>query len=602
MAVPGNSVANSAVLFREVHKNAWLRRLPTEEKKIGAHSKKGERVWCVFCVHDDVEPFIEIYADQKMAAAHKPDWCASLSHTLHVSPTICARDDEFEFVVTLPDTALRLSAPSWEVMMEWVESIGGKLREMHVLSPRENLYSRQPESRAPLLPTRDPNSPLPPPPASVPPMLVPGVEALTLNTPSQPHPHPDSQNITVIQVDPIDYQPSTAETSSGLISTLIYCDDNDVDDDTFNEDEDSLDDDQDVFGEDVASVCPPLPRLPCQLNRTNHSCDRNRNSQNNCNNSSQLIEATSNHRGSNNTQLNNRVIEVEGAATTSNHRSSNNTQVNNRLIEVEGAPTTSNHRSSNNTQLTSQLVGVEGAPLTSNHRGSNNSQLIGIEGAPTVPSHRGGNNSQLIGVEGAATTSNHRNTQLTSQLIEVEGAATDSPSTSNQSSHRSISRSRTGNDSGHVTRHPAADSDSRVEPPASPVTHEHVFLASSPASPPPPPAEDATAASSSSSSPPPLSADLRYSQVQDRVVPPVNAIRPRSGLRPNRRRSSDSSVPADRIRRLQAPPHPFRQPVAGAVEAGAGVTLRERQVQQLRREMTHQGGVRLQLRRKDCLE
>lgn len=31
------------------------------------------------------------------------------------------------------------------------------------------------------------------------------------------------------------------------------------------------------------------------------------------------------------------------------------------------------------------------------------------------------------------------------------------------------------------------------------------------------------------------------------------------------------------------------------------LTLREQQVLQLRREMTHPGGVRLQLRRKDCL-
>ncbi|XP_039283251.1 uncharacterized protein LOC111051549 isoform X2 [Nilaparvata lugens] len=518
MAVPGNSVANSTVLFREVHKNAWLRRLPTDEKKIGAHSKKGERVWCVFCVHDDVEPFIEIYGDQKMAAAHKPDWCASLARALHVSPTICPQDQQFEFVVTLPDTALRLSAPSWEVMMEWVDSIGCKLREMHVLSPKENVYSRQPETRAPLtplLPTRDPNSPLPLPP-SVPPMLVPGVEALSLTTTttttttttsltstlyisnSQSDPDspltPSSQNITVIEVsaNPIDYEPSTAETSSGLITsahTLINRedhDDDDDDDDTVNDD-DSLDE-ENIFDDDVAAVtCPPLPRLPSQLNRTNPSCDRSRNSHNNSNNSA----------------------------------------------------------------------------------------------------------------------------QLTSQLIEVEAA---SVATTNQS-HRS---SRTTNASASDMEATAAP-----VPPASPALYEHVFLSSSrqpPTTSPPPPTSTTSAAAaaatpppvdtnsaSSSSPPPPLSADLRYSQVQqlyqnavfcERVVPPVNAIRPRSGLRPNRRRSSDSSVPADRIRRLQAPPHPFRQPMA---EAEGGVTLRERQVTQLRREMAHQGGVRLQLRRKDCL-
>lgn len=62
-----------------------------------------------------------------------------------------------------------------EQMMEWVESITGKLREMRILSPKENHYSKMPEQRPPLLPTRDPNSPLPLPPLG-PSSLLPGVE------------------------------------------------------------------------------------------------------------------------------------------------------------------------------------------------------------------------------------------------------------------------------------------------------------------------------------------------------------------------------------------------------------------------------------------
>lgn len=53
-----------------------------------------------------------------------------------------------------------------------------KLREMKILSPKENLYSKLPEVRPPLLPTRDPNSPLPATPP-VPAALVPGVERVT---------------------------------------------------------------------------------------------------------------------------------------------------------------------------------------------------------------------------------------------------------------------------------------------------------------------------------------------------------------------------------------------------------------------------------------
>jgi hypothetical protein len=59
--------------------------------------------------------------------------------------------------------------------MEWVDTIRSKLREMRILSPKENLYTRMPEARLPLAPTRDPNSPLPPPPAG-PSVVVPGVE------------------------------------------------------------------------------------------------------------------------------------------------------------------------------------------------------------------------------------------------------------------------------------------------------------------------------------------------------------------------------------------------------------------------------------------
>lgn len=64
---------------------------------------------------------------------------------------------------------------SRDIMQEWVETLRSKLREMKILSPRENLYTKLPEVRAPLLPTRDPTSPLPAPPP-VPAAIVPGVE------------------------------------------------------------------------------------------------------------------------------------------------------------------------------------------------------------------------------------------------------------------------------------------------------------------------------------------------------------------------------------------------------------------------------------------
>lgn len=60
--------------------------------------------------------------------------------------------------------------------------------------------------------------------------------------------------------------------------------------------------------------------------------------------------------------------------------------------------------------------------------------------------------------------------------------------------------------------------------------------------------------------------------------------------------------PINELRRVQAPPQPFRPShVELSLHASGRLTMREQQVMQLRREMMHPGGVRLQLRRKDCI-
>lgn len=68
-------------------------------------------------------------------------------------------------------------------MQEWVDTLRSKLREMKILSPKENLYSKLPEVRPPLLPTRDPMSPLPETPAI--PAAIPGVERISTNQTSR---------------------------------------------------------------------------------------------------------------------------------------------------------------------------------------------------------------------------------------------------------------------------------------------------------------------------------------------------------------------------------------------------------------------------------
>ncbi|XP_034659965.1 bromodomain-containing protein 4 isoform X1 [Drosophila subobscura] len=167
--------AISGAQFREIHKNTWLKRLTADGKKLTVGPKKSECSWVVFCVHDDTEALLEGYAEPRQAAGHMPEWAVSLRETLHISHALIPNSHEFEFVVTLSNEVLRFHAVSWEIMQEWVETLRSKLREMKILSPRENLYTKLPEVRAPLLPTRDPTSPLPPPPP-VPAALVPGVE------------------------------------------------------------------------------------------------------------------------------------------------------------------------------------------------------------------------------------------------------------------------------------------------------------------------------------------------------------------------------------------------------------------------------------------
>ncbi|KAH8242833.1 hypothetical protein KR032_002570 [Drosophila birchii] len=181
---PGGGAPGGAQ-FREIHKNTWLKRLTADGKRLTVGPKKSECTWVVFCVHDDTDALLEGYAEPRQAAGHLPEWSVSLREALHISHALIPNSHEFEFVVTLSNEVLRFHAVSWEIMQEWVETLRSKLREMKILSPRENLYTKLPEVRAPLLPTRDPTSPLPPPPP-VPAALVPGVERVAASSHHQP--------------------------------------------------------------------------------------------------------------------------------------------------------------------------------------------------------------------------------------------------------------------------------------------------------------------------------------------------------------------------------------------------------------------------------
>lgn len=148
--------ADNSVQFREIYKNGWLRRTDKTDKEIS-------RFWVAFCVHDDLEPKLEGFSDQKQATTHSPIWSNSLRGIQHLSPTLCATSrHDYEFCINFHDDrgVLRLAAPTYQGMLDWVHIITRKLTDMKILGPKENVYSRGPERIA----TRDPTSPLPPPP------------------------------------------------------------------------------------------------------------------------------------------------------------------------------------------------------------------------------------------------------------------------------------------------------------------------------------------------------------------------------------------------------------------------------------------------------
>lgn len=156
---------------REVYKAGWLKGVSFPGDRRGLlFGKKYERLWALFCIHDDIQPFLEFYTEPKATPSHQPLWATSLVHCMHISPSIAIQGDTFEFVITCRECAvLRLGAGTREQMNEWVDVLRNRLRDIGVLEPKENFYSPLPESAKPPpanLSTRDPNSPLPLPPDS----------------------------------------------------------------------------------------------------------------------------------------------------------------------------------------------------------------------------------------------------------------------------------------------------------------------------------------------------------------------------------------------------------------------------------------------------
>lgn len=128
--------AGRSNLFREIHKNSWLKRI-NSDKRLPATKvsrcvpnylyfigkcytltqfmlQKSEKFWVVFCVHDDFEAILEGYQEPRYASSHQPDWTVSLQTTQHISHSLAVgSEDDFEFVITLTTSVARFTATSW---------------------------------------------------------------------------------------------------------------------------------------------------------------------------------------------------------------------------------------------------------------------------------------------------------------------------------------------------------------------------------------------------------------------------------------------------------------------------------------------------------
>ncbi|KAF9418147.1 hypothetical protein HW555_004957 [Spodoptera exigua] len=206
------------VYYREIQKNAYLKRIPNDvggSKLRPLTSKKVplKPMWTQLCVHNGKTPYLEQYPEANSPAAitHKPIWRASLRSARHVTASVKPHyGDQYDFLIDTDNGSIRMLAPDWESMQDWVTTLRNTLHELKILSRGENVYCSGP-APPPLPPppraaARDPTSPLPPTPPT-PPDRVPGIELTTRppeTIPEAPEAQPEIEPTTSTEEENID--------------------------------------------------------------------------------------------------------------------------------------------------------------------------------------------------------------------------------------------------------------------------------------------------------------------------------------------------------------------------------------------------------------
>ncbi|XP_050360040.1 uncharacterized protein LOC126779904 isoform X2 [Nymphalis io] len=186
-----SSYDEGPVYYREIQKNAYLKRIPNDInssklRPLGHKKPPLKPMWTLFCVHNGKTPFLEQYpeADSAATLAHRPAWRACLRSARHVTASVKPHvGAEYDFLVDTDHGPVRMLAPDWESMQDWVSILRAKLHELRIVSRGENVYGAPPVAPPARAAARDPTSPLPPTPP-VPPDRVPGIDLTPLTRPT----------------------------------------------------------------------------------------------------------------------------------------------------------------------------------------------------------------------------------------------------------------------------------------------------------------------------------------------------------------------------------------------------------------------------------
>ncbi|XP_015788317.1 uncharacterized protein LOC107365342 [Tetranychus urticae] len=126
------------------------------------------KYWVTFAIMNEVDPFLELYSEKPSSVIAKPTYCYSLKGCLHLCPAIVIDEKEncFEFSITLESQLIRLVAPTRQSMDEWIDCIKTKLKQMNIIGPQDNYYTKEPNFTLKPRSSNQSSRPLPPIPPS----------------------------------------------------------------------------------------------------------------------------------------------------------------------------------------------------------------------------------------------------------------------------------------------------------------------------------------------------------------------------------------------------------------------------------------------------